>query len=393
VEFASDEDQAVELARIVSLYSLKEQEARDKFVQDAQTLADQSKYVELLNTVLPVIGSLISDAPEKDSEPALLLLLAIAKKLPAESLQSAVDQFISTVSSNTNDKPQYRLKLLNHAYNIVNCSPAARFTLFKALLQFAVASHNELAVTSVHSDIERLSKTWNVSTEQLREVFKLMRDIFRNLKQWKQANDWTVKYFELFKQESDPALSATSEEAVRGVVEAISLPGLYSFDALLELLPVKRLEKANPAAFKLLNVFVSGTLEDFHSFSAAELEQFKAAGLDEVESVSKIRHLTLATLGSQSNQVPYATAAQALKVDASEVEAYVVNAISEGIIDARLDQLHRQINIARTIQRQFSRAQWVQLHDTLQAWKTNVRAILTSVESVGSTGLLAGPQH
>lgn len=394
VEFASDEDLAVEVARFVSLYASKEKDAQEKFFQDAEKLAQDGKFADVLSSVVPQINAVIAEAPEADAEPALLATLSLLKKLPAEALQSFVSQLISVLSSDTENKTQFRLKLLNHAYNILSTSPAARFELFKAILKYALASHNESTVAKSYSDVEALSKSWNVGLEQLREVYKLLRDVAKSRKQLKQAHDCNVKYFELFKVESDAALASTADDALRGIVDAVNLPGLYSFDSLLELLPVKRLEQANPGAWRLVNVFVGGTLDEFRALPPADIDQFKAAGLDEEAAVSKLRLLTIATVCSQSNQVPYGSIAKALQVDESEVESYVVSAISEDIIDARLDQLRRAVLVTRTVQRQFTKAQWAQLADTLQTWKTNVRSILASIETVKDQQFASlPPQH
>eukprot|EP01116_Phalansterium_solitarium_P002137 TRINITY_DN1199_c0_g1_i1.p1 TRINITY_DN1199_c0_g1~~TRINITY_DN1199_c0_g1_i1.p1 ORF type:complete len:395 (-),score=59.68 TRINITY_DN1199_c0_g1_i1:127-1311(-) len=389
VDFASAEDISTELARLASLNVSKD--ASEKFFEDAQKLVQDGKSTELLTKVFSESNSLLSQLSEKDAEAFFLVAFSTLKKLSADVQQPIVSELISVLTSNAEEKVQLRLKLLNHAYNVLNSVPAVRFALFQAILKYAVASHAEESVANVHADLDRLAKTWDASPDQLREVYRLIRDIFRNRKQAKVAHEWTLKYLAFFKDEADSGLAATSEEAVRCIVEAINLPGLYSFDALAELLPIKRLQQSNAAAWNLLSVFVSGTLDDYRrSLTPANLEQFTAAGLDEQASESKIRCLTLATLGSQSNQVPYSTVATALQVDESEVESYVVTAISDSVIDARLDQLRRHVSVSRTIQRQFGRAQWAQLNETLQAWKSNVKAILQSIEAVKDQSV---PQH
>jgi len=372
VEFASDEDLVTELGRLASS-TLKE--GGEKFFEDVQKSAQEGKFLDVLTKFLADGNDVI--AAEKDAEVAFLLAFSLAKKQTAEAQRDTiVPQMISVLTSSTDDKPQFRLRLLNHAYNILT-APAVRFELFLSILKYAVASQSEASVADVHTDVERLSKAWNVKPEQLREVYKLLRDIFRNRKQAEQAHEWTVKYFELFKNDADA--SSVADDAVRGIVEAINLNGLYSFDAIVELSPIKQLEKQNPAAWKLLNVFVSGTLDDYRSL---DLAPFKAVGLDEQQSETKIRYLTIASVCNESAQVPYASVAKALQIDESEVETYVVNAISDGIVEGRLDQLRRIVNVSRTIQRQFSRTQWVQLNDTLQAWRTNVKGLLQSIDSV-----------
>jgi len=388
VEYSSDEDLATELARLASVHASKD--TGEKFFEDAQVLISSGKQGELLAKIFAETNSIIDKLPEKDAEPGFLVAFSLLKKLPVDAQPPVLSGFISAVTSVVNEKAQFRLKLLNNAYNVIT-SRASRFELFKSILQYALDSHSESAVASVHTDLDRLSKSWNVSAAQLREVYKLVRDVFRNRNQAQETHDWTLKYLEFFKDESDPAIGGTEDEAVRCIVEAINLPGLYSFDSLAGLLPIKRLAQSKPGAWKLLETFVSGTLEDYRGLPAAELDSFKAAGLSADFSENKIRCLTLASLGSQSASVPYSAVAKALQIDENEVESYVVTAIADGVVDARLDQLRRQVNVSRTIQRNFGHEDWAQLSETLQAWKTNVRAILQSIDVVKEQQ--PGPQH
>lgn len=378
VEIASLEEQAEELARL-SVAHLTDKEAADSFIKESNKLVETQNFSPLLSRFFGAANTIIGQ-PEKVAEPAFLLAYSFIKRLPTDTLFTSVQELISVLTSNTEDKPAFRLLLLNHAYNIVDTDNVARFQLFKAILKYSLASSTPLVVSGLQTDLERFAKTWNVGKET-REVYRLFRDILISKGLVREAHEWNLKYLAQFTEESDPELASTTNYATDGVIRAINLPGVFSFDAVAELLPVRRLAGSSPVFSKLLNVFISGTLEDFRQFSPADLEQFKNAGLEQAEAENKLRSLTLATLGSQSNQIPYSTVCTALQIQDEDVEAYVVNAIADGTIDARLDQLKRIVNVSRTIQRQFSRAQWVSLGDTLQAWQSNLKNLLQSIDT------------
>ena len=57
-----------------------------------------------------------------------------------------------------------------------------------------------------------------------------------------------------------------------------------------------------------------------------------------------------------------------------------MNAISAGLIDARMDQQSKTVTVTRCAQREFAPAQWRQLKDRLDAWSGNVAAMLKSIE-------------
>ena len=68
------------------------------------------------------------------------------------------------------------------------------------------------------------------------------------------------------------------------------------------------------------------------------------------------------------------------QVPVSEVEPWVVRAISRGLVDARMDQTAATVTVTRTIQRDFGSTQWTGLQAKLRAWRDNVGSLLASME-------------
>ncbi len=58
-----------------------------------------------------------------------------------------------------------------------------------------------------------------------------------------------------------------ARECVRS---AIGDPGTFLFDHLLGLIPVQSLEKGDPKVYRILKIFVSGSLADYMKFYEAE---------------------------------------------------------------------------------------------------------------------------
>lgn len=77
---------------------------------------------------------------------------------------------------------------------------------------------------------------------------------------------------------------------------------------------------------------------------------------------------------------PHTHTLNSVQVPVSEVEAWVVSTISEGLIDARMDQLTSSIVVTRAMQREFGQVQWTQLQAKLAAWTASVSLLLTSIE-------------
>jgi translation initiation factor 3 subunit M len=58
-----------------------------------------------------------------------------------------------------------------------------------------------------------------------------------------------------------------------------------------------------------------------------------------------MRLLSLATLGSANQEITYALIAKTLQIDESEVESWIITAISDGVVEAKLDQLKRIVTV------------------------------------------------
>jgi translation initiation factor 3 subunit M len=63
--------------------------------------------------------------------------------------------------------------------------------------------------------------------------------------------------------------------------------------------------------------------------------------LNEENCVRKLRLLSLASLASETNEIPYSSIASTLQIKEEEIESWVILAVSAKLIEAKLDQLRR----------------------------------------------------
>ena len=58
---------------------------------------------------------------------------------------------------------------------------------------------------------------------------------------------------------------------------------------------------------------------------------------------------------------------------------WVVKAVSAGLVDGKMNQSTREVNFSRSVQREFTNAQWRQLKDKMGAWVGQVNGMLKSL--------------
>merc|ERR1712151_495305 len=92
--------------------------------------------------------------------------------------------------------------------------------------------------------------------------------------------------------------------------------------------------------------------------------------------MSKIKLLTLATLAQSRSEMSLAEVAQGLEESEDNVERWVVRAISEGVIDGRIDQLNHEVLVKSAFQREFGKAEWKFLDDKLTQWTENLEHVI-----------------
>lgn len=80
-------------------------------------------------------------------------------------------------------------------------------------------------------------------------------------------------------------------------------------------------------------------------------------------------------------QLTYTSVADALRVDVSEVEFWVMQAIGSGLINAKMDQAREVVAVSMCAERDFGQKQWNRLHSSLVDWRDCIRSLLDVVQT------------
>merc|ERR1719359_360576 len=187
----------------------------------------------------------------------------------------------------------------------------------------------------------------------------------------------------MFQGRSPKELTSPEVEknTIQLVKDAIMLPMVMQVDDVLVLDAVKTLRKSKQKELVgLLDIFLSGTFDDLRSFESKNKKLFSDHPDLKFEDVtSKVRLLTLATLAQGKSEVPLADVAKALQEAPEQVEKWVVKAISEDVIDGRIDQLNQRVLVKSNFQRKFGKEEWNFLDEKLSTWIDNLESLIKLV--------------
>merc|ERR1719221_1128168 len=95
--------------------------------------------------------------------------------------------------------------------------------------------------------------------------------------------------------------------------------------------------------------------------------------------MSKIRLLTLASMAHGQSEIALSEVAKELEENEDGVERWVVRAISEGVIDGRIDQLNHKVLVKSAFQRKFAKEEWTFLDSKLTQWIDNLEHVIKQI--------------
>ena len=148
---------------------------------------------------------------------------------------------------------------------------------------------------------------------------------------------------------------------------------------ILSLPAIQALERTSAPLFALLKVFQEGKLEDYNAFVASNGGVGILKQWGEVSSENCVRYmriLSLCSLASEHEEIPYQVVADTLQTSLNDVESWVIAAVSSGLLSAKMDQLQNKVVVQRCVVRKFDMEQWKAVQTRLHAWKKNVGGIL-----------------
>jgi translation initiation factor 3 subunit M len=354
------------------LASLKPELKGDADEKNIEKGVEQNKQGELLKKLLSHQQLVLEQGAEKDVEGFFGLQTTLILKHGGSSTKDLLHQQVKAIAANPKEKSLVKITVLNNMYNLAQDADL-RAEIFVSLLK--CAESNSDLVYPLFDTVEDKFREWKSSVAQKREVYKLLREMTRE-KETAFYNKFSLKYFKTF--EANEVATVTGE-AKAYALEVLKSKDNYQYDELFSLAVVKALEKSDASVFQLLKIFNNGDLDNFASFSQSEVS---ALGLDSDVLRRKISMLTLISLANQKSELSYAEVIKALKLqNEDEVEYWVITAVGEKLLEAKMDPTAKTITVARSSHRSFDKAQWEGLRDRVALWKENLVSVLKVIQS------------
>jgi len=369
------QEQVAELATYISSLRGDEEQA---LVKEVAPLVEAEKFAEATKVLVKESKTLL-EAPEKEFEAAFNLLVAVAI---VDADKTVVEDILKVVVSEPTQKTALKFKVLSNIFNTLPANSPLRLSVFTSIVDLAVASDDMDLILPQLQYVPNWVSEWGVGADAERTLLLNLSDRLKETGNQYQSLEFLLKYLTNFNGSDVSGQKAT---AIRAIVESISLPEVLNFENLLKIDAVQGLKSEK--AYELLSVFMSGNVQDYRTLVGKHAGLIKELGLDEEETLRKIRLLSLASLGSENlaRELSYQEIAKALEVSEQEVELWVIDVIRAGLVEAKLNQVSKVVVVNRSIYRTFGTAQWQQLSQRLNGWKQSLAEILQVVANAKLT--------
>eukprot|EP00590_Aulacoseira_subarctica_P007387 CAMPEP_0172434368 /NCGR_PEP_ID=MMETSP1064-20121228/70588_1 /TAXON_ID=202472 /ORGANISM="Aulacoseira subarctica , Strain CCAP 1002/5" /LENGTH=464 /DNA_ID=CAMNT_0013182581 /DNA_START=43 /DNA_END=1438 /DNA_ORIENTATION=+ len=410
------------------------------FAADCEGLIANANAPGLLQMILKDDGamtSLFNIGPQlEDCVSAFLLLASLIQRIPSEQDQSAVAAEVAeAIYKATKFDAVKRIAMLAALYNL-RVDGVERCRLLEMLVKLA-SSSPELNPMLLEGQplgdmlsanyLQKLMEFWNVpvlerrnlyhvvahgisslegSEKRKQRLFLLFLDTYTQrseldadaLEASKEAaigaivgmneeccgnTERVLLFLDTYTQRSEldaDALEASKEAAIGAIRDPVTLfveqRTMLSMPAILALAD----SPATKPLLVLLEIFAKGKLKDYEDFVTANGRMLEEFGLSKDECIRHMRLLSLCSLAAEHEEIPYGAIASTLNVNAEDVEKWVIDAVSSGLISAKMDQLQRVVMVERCVVRSFGMEQWQALQVKLNAWKKSVKGVLEGLK-------------
>ena len=388
--------------RLVSLLAESASNAAS-FQSDCEACIESGDARRLIQTVLNDASCLNAFYQMESTEEAVgafSILAALLERSAAPELSESLVQAIMEVQSNDNNNVERTIAILSVLYNMRSDS-TQKCAILNRLFQLAGQRPNEYLamedqtlgglltedasssslVTPAVPRLVSMLDSWNIDVQDRRNLYQTVASVLPDTD--KRHQRFLLLLVETYKDNKvdEQGLQAAKNAAVGAIRDPVSL--FLHQRNLLNQPAVQALSKDHKVLLGLLQVFQEGKISDYQTFLQSNGGQDKVLtpyGLDPAQCERYMKILSLCSLAAEHEEIPYKVIADTLQLPESEVESWVIAAVSSGLLEAKMDQLTQKVMVERCVVRRFDMEQWKILQSRLQAWKENVGNILSSLK-------------
>lgn len=325
--------------------------------------------------------SLLAALVEKtDNKPAVARNLAETINAASDSSEATVSRKLQLLSVLYNMQAE-KVDILTQMFTAAGKYPDVFLSEESTLGGLLVAPDDGTSLTPAAPVLVAHLDNWQVSVASRRKIYRTIASVLSDSRK----QSFLLLLVESYNKDVDAAGRQAAQQAAVGAIrDPIAL--FRQQRNMMGLRAIQDLEKEQPALWSLLKVFQEGKLADYQAYLQKHGESSMAQwGLDAKTCEKNIRILSLCSLASEHEEIPYKIIADTMSIAPEGVESQVIAAVNSGLLEAKMDQLAEKVMVERCVVRKFDIDEWKALQKRLKAWKKNVGGILEALKQSQSS--------
>ncbi|CAN0170756.1 unnamed protein product [Ascophyllum nodosum] len=373
--------------KLVEAVAMAMPSGKAEFSTACTALITNADAPELIRKVLDQRDTILKMKSTEDVEGCFGIVFSLLYKTedPAAAMPALSIEIANKVLEKVDNRAPLRLKLATNLYNMLPVQTAAQFEVLLAVIRYSREAKLVAMLASFFAGVDEWIQGWDLSVKNQRRLYLLISDTLKTEGKQDESQKFLMKFLATYDEASAGELSEVKAQAVRGCIGAVRAP-IVSFTEqhnLLGMAAVAQL-KEDPkysAVYELLHIFSVEKLGEYLAFHEKNAKTLADNQIDHDRCVSSMRLLSLCSLATEHEEIPYQVVADTLQVKGDEeVEEWVLRAIQTGLMEAKMDQMQRVVVIRRCTNRVFGPSQWKTLQKKLGTWSANVQALLATIQ-------------
>lgn len=316
---------------------------------------------------------------ESAVESAFFSLVSMIQLLSqVEQIEDMSKSLSNAIAADETNRFPLKGRLLGHQLNCYHTSLTSSYTLLTNVLKLVKLSGQ---VRYFNLDITQISDwlaQWKSDVGEQRDLFRLLHEAFTALGNGEKAIKALVHLLKLYGENEGVEAKADAHICV---ISHIAQPNIFIMDHLLDLHPIKALD--GQLIHELLQIFVSGDLNDYLDFYSANTDFVEHLSVSHEQNKRKLRLLTLASICEGAEEIEFSKLADRLNLEKDEIEPFIIEAIGSGLVKGKINEPEGRFTVSTSINRCFGQSQWSVIKDRLELWQKNLQVVRESLSKGG----------
>ncbi|XP_031569542.1 eukaryotic translation initiation factor 3 subunit M-like [Actinia tenebrosa] len=307
---------------------------------------------------------------------SILYLVLIVTEQRDELIKKCCDK-LSTMLSSDDPTASARLRILSVLFSGLQERDPMRYNVYAAQLMIASKASLIDEIPTGLDLVKEWLNMWGSDADGKRHIYRLLYNALIDEHHSEEASNVMIELLSTYTEQN---ASTAKEDAKSCITSCLAKPNLLILDNIIALRPVASL-KGEPI-YKLLEIFVSGHVQDYISFYESNKEFVDSLGLSNELNLKKMRILTVMEIGVNKHEISFDELANQLDINVDDVEGFVIEAVQTSLVKVRLDQMNKRVVISSVAPRTFGQDQWKSLHGRLVEWRNNLVSVNAGLQSV-----------